>query len=334
MTNATYALPDLGRVRESREAIRYQAIIGSANLYIKALSDELISLSGAVNDLDQTAANSITSAITALDTDDLNENLQALASFKGSESTAQVENARKRYSQLVTQLIKLSTEQITTLHSKLKDAVFGVQSIIISNNSNRLDELAAAKLKLDQEHGAEQIPLVELRDDEAVLNLAIKAFEKLTFIDRIKPLLEQLKAMIGNKPKTPEAAALEAGLIVANKFLDEANELIKYKDLVNARQIIQTRIVQREERVMSLAKQMRENDDKTRQLNDTQKVLPHRQAYVSETTKLTNALSDFLRAVSPSSANNDLLTHGELMLEHSQTLRDYMHQLQGRWLRG
>lgn len=333
MTNTNYVLPDLGRVRESREAIRYQAITGSANLYIKALSDELISLNAAINDMDQTAANSITSAITALDTDDLDENLQALANLLGSESTAQIENARKLYSQVVTQLMKLSTDQMAKLHSTLNDRAFGVESVTISNNRFRIDELASAKIDLDREHTAEQIPLAELQSDEAVLNVAITEFEKLSFIDRIKPLLEQLRAMIGNKPKTPEAAALEAGLAVANKFLDEANELIKYKDLINARQIIQTRIFQREERVISLKKQLQENTDKTRQLQDTQKVLPHRQTYLSEVRKLTEALSSFLTAVTTSS-KDELLIRGERLLEHSQTLRNYLNQLQGRWLRG
>ncbi|MHA3734767.1 alpha-xenorhabdolysin family binary toxin subunit B [Pseudomonas sp. Eth.TT006] len=333
MTDNNYALPDLARLRESREAIRYQAIIGSANLYIKALSDELINLNAAVSDLDQAAANIITSAITVLETDDLEDNLQALAALKGAEPTPQVENAIKGYMRIATSLISLSTERIATWHRELKNSVFAMQSIVISNNRFRLEELATARLRLDHEHSAEQIPLTVLRDDEGVLNAAIAQFEKLTFIDRIKPLLEQLKAMIGNKPITPEAAALEAGLIVANKFLDEANELIKYKDLVNARAIIQTRIVQREERVKSLARQLQENDTKTRQLTDTQKVLPHRDAYVGEVTKLTSALELFGKAIK-SSSRGDLLAQGEKVLEHSETLRDYLNALKGRWLRG
>ncbi|QXZ13476.1 alpha-xenorhabdolysin family binary toxin subunit B [Pseudomonas sp. AO-1] len=333
MTNLSYAQPDLGRIQESREAIRYQAIVGSANLYIKALSDELIALNTAVSDLDLTAANIFTSAITALETDDLNENLQALASLNAREPSAQVEKARQQYSQIVTQLIKLCTEQMTRLHTSLHNSVFGVQSIGISNNRFRLEELAASKINLTREYDAEQIPLAELKDDETVLNLAIAEFEKLTFIDRIKPLLEQLKAIIGNKPTTPEAAALEAGLIIANKFLDEANELIKYKDLIKARQIIQTRLAQREERVASLARQLRDNDDKTRQLKDTQKVVPHQQTYVSETGKLTAALSAFLGAVT-AVPNEDVLRRGERLLEHSQSLRNYLIPLQGRWLRG
>ena len=333
MTNLSYAQPDLGRIQESREAIRYQAIVGSANLYIKALSDELIALNAAVSDLDLTAANIFTSAMTALETDDLNENLQALASLNAREPSAQVEKARQQYSQIVTQLIKLCTEQMTRLHTSLHNSAFGVQSIGISNNRFRLEELAASKINLTREYDAEQIPLAELKDDETVLNLAIAEFEKLTFIDRIKPLLEQLKAIIGNKPTTPEAAALEAGLIIANKFLDEANELIKYNDLIKARQIIQTRLAQREERVASLAKQLRENDDKTRQLKDTQKVVPHQQTYVSETGKLTAAFSAFLGAVT-AVPNEDVLRRGERVLEHSQSLRNYLIPLQGRWLRG
>jgi hypothetical protein len=333
MTTIAYALPDLGRLNESREAIRYQAIIGSANLYIKALSDELLSLNTAVSDLDLVAANAITTAISALETDELSENLQALASLGEAESTPQAANARKLYSQAVTGLIRLCIDQMTTLHLSLHNGVFGVQSIAISNNRFRLEELATAKVDLDREYTAEKIPLAQLKDDEAVLNLAIAEFEKLTVIDRIKPLFEQLKAMFSGKPKSPEALALEAGLLVATKFLDEGNELIKYKDLLRARQILQTRLDQREERVASLAKQLRDNDDKSRQLTDTQKVLPHRQTYVSETGKLTESLSAFLSAVT-ASPNDNILLRGERVLEHSQALRNYLYPLQGRWLRG
>ncbi|EZP33079.1 alpha-xenorhabdolysin family binary toxin subunit B [Pseudomonas sp. RIT288] len=333
MTTVSYMQPDFSRLQESREAIRYQAIVGSANLYIKALSDELLGLNAAIGELDLMAANTITSAISTLETDELHENLQALGNIKGDDANADVEKARQVYSQIVTQLIKLSSEQMTRLHSSLHNGVFGVQSITISNNRFRLEELAAAKTSLDREYSAESIPLAQLKDDEAVLNLAITEFEKLTFIDRVKPLLAQLKAIFGGKPKTPESAALEAGLIVANKFLDEANELIKYNDLIKARQIIQTRLAQREERVASLAKQLRENDDKTRQLNDTQKVVPHQQTYVSETGKLTDALSAFLAAVI-ATPNEDVQLHGERVLQNSEALRNYLIPLQGRWLRG
>jgi len=333
MTTVSYMQPDFSRLQESREAIRYQAIVGSANLYIKALSDELLGLNAAIGELDLLAANTITSAISTLETDELHENLQALANIKSDDANTDVEKARQVYSQIVMQLIKLNTEQMTRLHSSLHNGVFGVQSITISNNRFRLEELAVAKTSLDREYSAESIPLAQLKDDEAVLNLAITAFEKLTFIDRIKPLLAQLKAIFGGKPKTPESAALEAGLIVANKFLDEANELIKYNDLIKARQIIQTRLAQREERVASLAKQLRENDDKTRQLNDTQKVVPHQQTYVSETGKLTDALSAFLAAVM-AAPNGDVQLRGGRVLQNSEALRNYLIPLQGRWLRG
>ncbi|WP_236181476.1 MULTISPECIES: alpha-xenorhabdolysin family binary toxin subunit B [Pseudomonas] len=333
MTKISYVVPDLGRIQESREAIRFQAIIGSANLYIKALSDELVRLNAAISELDLVAANTIASAMTALDTDDLNENLQALAILNQRESNSQAEHARKLYSQIVEQLITLCTVQMTTLHSSLHDSVFTVESIAISNNRFRLEELANARVNLDREYQTETVPLAELKADEAVLNLAIAEFEKLTFIDRIKPLLEQLAAMIGNRPKSPAAAALEAGLIVANKFLDEANELIKYKDLIEARRIIQTRLVQREERLASLEKQLRDNDDKTRQLNDTQKVVPHQQAYVRETRKLSDAFSAFLDALT-ATLHEDILLRGERVLEHSQALRSYLIPLKSRWLRG
>lgn len=333
MTTPSYVAPDFALIRDSRESIRYQSIVGSANLYIKALSDELIGLNAAVSSTDQLFANTITSAITALETEDLQDNLEALAVLTGREADEGVKNAIKMYSKTANQLMEMCTGHITKLHTQLQNGVFDVQSISISNNRFRLAELADKQVSLDKELSAEQVPLDTLRGDEDILNEAIKVFEKLSFIDRLKPLLEQLTALIGDKPETPETAAIKAGLIVANKFLDEANELTKYRDLLKARQIIQTRIDQRQTRVNSLKTQLQDVNDKTRQLDDTQKVVPHQQAYVREAGKLVDSLAAFLKAVMPS-RNEDMLNIGNRLIEQCHALREYMTVLQGRWTRG
>ncbi|TMU78718.1 hypothetical protein FGA82_15880 [Pseudomonas fluorescens] len=333
MTLASYQLPELTTVNDSREAIRYQAIVGSANLYIKALGDELLGLNAAVGHADQLAANAITSAIVALETDDLRENLQALTALMARQTDTQTKEAIKVYSTISSQLMDLCTDQISQLHARLEDGVYNVQSASISNNRFRLAELADARVVLEQQLITEQAPIVQMNADLLVLNNAIKEFEKLTIIDRLKPLLDQLKTLLGKDASTPQSAAMEAGIIVANKFLDEANELIKYQSLTKARDVIQNRISQREERVSSLTSQLRENDNRTRQLNDTQKVIPHRQVYVSETNKLIDALYAFLDTVMYTS-RDDILARGELMLKNSQALLRYMNKLQGRWLRG
>jgi predicted transcriptional regulator len=332
MTLPVYLSPDLANIRESREAIRYQAIVGSADLYIKALSDELIELNSAVGRTDQQIANSIAGALTALQTDELRENLQALNALKERETSPQIEQAIKSYSTIAEQLLELCVGRIAQLYSEVDASIFEVQSVTISNNRFRLSELKDASAKVQEQLTAEQVPLDELNKDLALLNDAIKEFEKLTVIDRFKPLLEQLKSLIGNKPKTPEIAAMEAGFLVATKFLEEANELIKYDGLTKARDTINIRRGQREERVSSLAKQLRDNADKTRQLNDTQKVLPHRQTYVSETTRLTDSLNAFLDVVPAPEA--DLQIRGEFVVLNSQALRSYLGKLQEGWLRG
>ncbi|MBH3442620.1 alpha-xenorhabdolysin family binary toxin subunit B [Pseudomonas moraviensis] len=307
--------------------------MGSANLYIKALGDELLGLNAAVGQADQLAANAITSAIVALETDDLRENLQALTALMARQADTQTDEAIKVYSTISSQLMDLCTDQISQLHAKLEDGVYNVQSASISNNRFRLAELADAKVELEQQLITEQAPIVELNADLLVLNNAINEFEKLTIIDRLKPLLDQLKTLLGNNTPTPQSAAMEAGIIVANKFLDEANELIKYQSLTKARDVIQNRISQREERVSSLTSQLRENDNRTRQLNDAQKVIPHRQTYVSETNKLVDALNAFADTIMDG-PRDDILARGELVLKNSQALRSYMNKLQGRWLRG
>lgn len=333
MTLPVYTSPVLANVRESREAIRYQAIVGSADLYIKALSDELIELNSAVGRTDQQVANNIAATITALQTDELRDNLQALNALKERETSPQVEQAIKAYSKIGEQLLELCIGRIAQLYSEVDASVFEVQSVTISNNRFRLSELKDASANVQEQLTAEQLPLDALNTDLAKLNEAIAEFEKLTFIDRLKPLLEQLKSMIGTKPTPTQIAAMEAGVLIATKLLDEANELIKYESLTKARAAIHTRKSQREERVSSLAKQLRDNEDKTRQLNDTQKVLPHRQTYVSETTKLTDSLNAFLDAV-PIAPEADLSTRGEFVVQNSQTLRSYLSKLQEGWLRG
>jgi hypothetical protein len=274
-----------------------------------------------------------TSAIVALETDDLRENLQALTALVARQADTQTDEAIKVYSTISSQLMDLCTDQISQLHAKLEDGVYNVQSANISNNRFRLAELADAKVELEQQLITEQAPIVELNADLLVLNNAINEFEKLTIIDRLKPLLDQLKTLLGNNTPTPQSAAMEAGIIVANKFLDEANELIKYQSLTKARDVIQNRISQREERVSSLTSQLRENDNRTRQLNDAQKVIPHRQTYVSETNKLVDALNAFADTIMDG-PRDDILARGELVLKNSQALRSYMNKLQGRWLRG
>lgn len=333
MTLPVYLPPDLANVRESREAIRYQAIVGSADLYIKALSDELIDLNSAIGRTDQQIANSITGAITALQTDELRENLQALKALKERETNPQIEQAIKSYSKIGEQLIELCIGRIAQLYSEVDVSVFEVQSVTISNNRFRLAELETSTINLQEQLSAEQIPLDALNTDLAKLNEAISEFEKLTVIDRLKPLLEQLTSMIGTTPTPTQIAAMEAGILIATKLLDEANELIKYESLTKARDAIHARKSQREERVSSLVKQLRDNADKTRQLNDTQKVLPHRQTYVSETTKLTDSLNAFLDAV-PNARDADLQIRGEFVVLNSQALRSYLGKLQEGWLRG
>lgn len=158
MSTQHYVTPDFALVRDSRESIRYQSIVGSSNLYIKALSNELVGLNAAVSSTDQLVANAITSAITVLETEDLQENLEALAVLNAREADASVKNAIKIYSKTANQLMELCTDQISNLHSTLQIGVFNVQSITISNNRFRLAELADKQVSLDKELSAEQVP--------------------------------------------------------------------------------------------------------------------------------------------------------------------------------
>ncbi|MHC8348798.1 alpha-xenorhabdolysin family binary toxin subunit B [Pseudomonas sp. RT4P38] len=333
MTTLLFTAPDMSLIRDSRETIRYQAIIGSADLYIEALRNELLKLNAEITSTDQAVSRTLTSAIISLDTKALRDTLEALVALTEDETNAETEKVIQSYTKIADQLITMCTEKLDELQTELSHAVFSVKNAPISNNRFRIAELAEAREALAAELDKEKPPVDLLLEDEKTLNKAISLFESLTFIDRLKPLFAQLTGMIGTQPETPETAAMKAGLVVANKLLDEANELIKYQGLIKARTTLRVRLNARQERLDSLVAQMSDNDKKTKQLNDTKKVIEPRNIYADETSKIVESLSQLLDAITQD-AENDIIKKGHQLVAHAKSFTPHLENLRGQWLRG
>lgn len=333
MSTPSYTAPDMSIIRDSRETIRYQAIIGSADLYIEALRNELIKLNAQITETDLVASKTLTSAIISLETTALNETLEALIALSAGEENAQTKNAIESYTKIATQLISMCTNKLDEAQTELSDAIYSVRYSSISNNRFKIAELEQARETLAIELDKEKPPVDKLLEDEKVLNEAISLFESLSFIDRLKPLLEQLTGMIGNQPDTPQSAVLKAGIVVANKFLDEANELIKYQDLIKARTTLRVRLNDRQARLDSLVTQMSDIDKKVKQLNDTKKVIEPRDSYADETSNIVEAVSLFLETITEG-AGNDTFKKGQKLIAQAKPFKLYLENLKGQWLRG
>jgi hypothetical protein len=330
MNTPSYTTPNMSIIRDSREIIRYQAIIGSADLYIEALRNELTTLNTEVSTTDLIASGALASAIISLDTTALNETLEALSVLSAGEINPHTKNAIESYIKIAGQLISQCTDKLDEAQTKLSDAIYSVRYSPISNNRFKIAELAEARELLCAELEKEKPPVDQLLEDEKVLNEAINLFEKLSFIDRLKPLFEQLTKMIGTQPETPQTAAMKAGLAVANKFLEEANELIKYQGLIKARTTLRVRLVARQGRLISLVTQINDNDKKAKQLNDTKKVIEPRDSYADETSTIVDALSLFLEAIT----DNDVIKKGQKLIVQAKPFARYLQNLKGQWLRG
>jgi hypothetical protein len=333
MTTLSYTAPDMSLIRDSRETIRYQAIIGSADLYIEALRNELINLNAEITATDLIASKTLTSAIISLETTELNEMLKALDKLSAGEMNPQTKNAIEVYTKIASKLISLCTEKLDEAQKELNLAIYSVRYSPISNNRFKISELTEARKVLAAELEKEKLPVNTLLEDEKVLNEAINLFEKLTYIDRLKPLFVQLTGMIGTQPDTPQTAALKAGLVVANKFLDEANELIKYQDLIKARTTLQARLKDRQGRLNSLVTQISDNDKKVKQLTDTEKVIEPRNTYADETSNIVKALSLFLEALTED-ARSDVVKKGRKLIAQAEPFKRHLENLSGQWLRG
>jgi hypothetical protein len=333
MTTLSYTAPDMSLIRDCRETIRYQAIIGSADLYIEALRNELIKLSSEITATDLVASKTLTSAIISLETTALNETLQALDTLSAGEMNPPTKNAIESYTKIARQLISLCTDKLDEAQTELSQAIYSVRYSPISNNRFRIAELMEAREVLSAQLEKEKPPVDALLEDERVLNEAIRLFESLSIIDRVKPLLEQLTGMIGTQPETPQTAALKAGLAVANKFLDEANELIKYQGLINARTTLRVRLKDRQGRLDSLVTQMSDNDKKVKQLTDTKKVIEPRNTYADETSNIVEAVSLFLEAITEDT-QGDIVKKGRKLIAQAKPFKRYLENLKGQWLRG
>ncbi|MCS3839354.1 hypothetical protein HNR03_003965 [Pseudomonas sp. JAI111] len=332
MTTLSYTALDMSVIRNSRITIRYQALTGSADLYIEALRNELVKLNAAITDTDLIAHKTITTAIINLDTATLNETLEALTALSMGDMNPSTRNAIEVYTKIARQLISQCTDNLGTAQTELSHALYNVRYSPISDNQFKIAELAQAREVLATERDKEIPPVEKLLDDEKVLNEAIRLFQSLSFIDRVKPLLEQLTGMIGTQPETPQTAALKAGVLVANKFLDEANELIKYQGLITARTTLRVRLVERQGRLSSLVSQISDNDKKAKQLNDTKKVIEPRDSYVNETSNIVEALSLFLEAINEDTGD-DLVKKGRHLISQAKPLASYLANLKGQWLR-
>lgn len=333
MTTLSFISPDMTLIRNSRETIRYQAIIGSADLYIEALRNELLNLNAGITETDLLVSNTLTSSIIALQTEELGDTLEAVRALTSSEQNTASKEIIEFYSKTANKLIVMCIDKLEELRGTLSNGVFSVRHSTISNNRFRLAELAEVRTSLSNELDIEKVPLEGLFDDEKTLNEAIRLFESLTYIDRLKPLLKQLTGLIGTQPETPQTAAMKAGLEVANKLLDEANELIKYQGLIKARNTLRVRLMERQARVTSLQAQLNDNDKKTKQLRDTQKVIEPRNIYADETNKIVDSLSLFLDVVTQP-AQGDVQKKGDRLIAHAKALLPHLKSLKGQWLRG
>lgn len=333
MTTPSYIAPAMSLIRDSRETIRYQAIIGSADLYIESLRNELIQLNAEITATDLAASKTLTSAIISLETTALNETLEALDILSAGEKNPPTRIAIESYTEIARKLISLCTDKLDEVQAELSHAIYSVRYSSISNNRFRITELVEAREVLAAELEKEKPPVDSLLEDERVLNEAIRLFESLSFIDRLKPLFEQLTGMIGNRPETPQAAALKAGLVVANKFLDEANELIKYQGLIKARTTLRVRLKDRQGRLDSLVTQMSDNDKKVKQLTDTTTVIEPRNTYADETSNIVEALRLFLEAITED-AQSDVVKKGRKLIAQAKPFKRYLENLKGQWLRG
>ncbi|MHC8402857.1 hypothetical protein ACYZTX_26270 [Pseudomonas sp. MDT1-17] len=78
---------------------------------------------------------------------------------------------------------------------------------------------------------------------------------------------------------------------------------------------------------------MNDNDKRTKQLNDTKKVIEPRNTYADETRRIVDSFSLLLEAITLD-AENDVIKKGQQLVAHAKSFTPPLENLKGQWLRG
>lgn len=320
--------PDMGAFNNSRTQLRQQAL-SLGDIYLPRLQEKLRALLVELDLVDTHGLKTLTSMPSALQTDGLPDLIQTIKGLReaSSEESAEAineltrelkEEARKRISDVARQV------------GELDDAVSNFKGITLNDADPMIlkleEEIIPEKNRLEEEGK----PLSDLQAQLAALNKLITEVESISLLDRLKPLVESLSALLEVDPKDPLAGSVKAGLEGIKNQLNLGAEFIKYSHLVSLRQTLQERLATLNERLRELQDQVAEQQGKIAQLKVFQGLGAHQQVYLREAGTLARVIADFAEQNSIDETV-DVVEQVNRFVENAAAMTTYLHGLRREW---
>ncbi|MHA3734778.1 hypothetical protein ACXR0M_03800 [Pseudomonas sp. Eth.TT006] len=317
-----------------------------ADLYIKALNDELARLRKAHAATDEL----INKSLGGYEAIIRNKAIAGyLVSVKELQKGSDVEATTDTSEELKDELNNLKGK-LKKIIDDLRWQIDSVQTVKLSNVDIQYWELDARRNDFMKDLPEDKLKLTALLEKRDTVQQAIDEYESKTVIDKVMPAAEIVKEGVvavidegGNLGKSGKAdmraeagkQAIKAAANIAIEVLKSANESIKYEQLLQAKAYLNREVEIREEKMSIQEKELNDIDNRRAQLAAFRAFAGLRGDYVVEVNKIKDFLIEYFNSVFV----NDMREVGEVVLvgesfsEHSPEFSTFLNRFQFSWSR-
>ncbi|WP_434704978.1 alpha-xenorhabdolysin family binary toxin subunit B [Pseudomonas sp. Z1-12] len=320
-------VPDLRVVKDCREVIYYYARVKLSQIYIPVLHSDLSELAKNLSIVDQNANDVLLKLNSAIDTTDIETALVDLDELEGS--------ALDDYTRDLDATLNAKKNTLVALRDELYGPTHTLQTMSYTSNTYRLHELTDSRTNL------QAIAKVEREEDhydvmlqkKQSLDLAIEAYESVSFIDKALPLLDQVENIVkaSESPATFKKELIKEGVEAAKTVLKIIDGDLKHDQMLTARIELIKKINARNERNDDIDRQLKSNFEETSQIQAFEKLRQPKAEYVAEVQKIHTSIHTFITTVY---VGPGVKENANRFVEHARALKAYANNLSPVWLRG
>ncbi|MBV4453144.1 MULTISPECIES: alpha-xenorhabdolysin family binary toxin subunit B [Pseudomonas] len=329
----TLSRPNMVAMKGSRITIRSYVNIRLSNIKNSTIVGDLKALDSYREDVDQRGNDTLRKMI---DLSDSSSVVNALSYLTRVDRNADP-GAFSAFEQNLNSVLTDKQNDLLQWRNTLNTAVFNLRTMSLTDNTYKLTELEntiatlrqIAKKESDGSHYDEMLKRM------ATLESAIEAYESETFLDKAKPVIDEVVKTVGSvvdSPATYKATLVKEGATVVSLILNIANAAVKYDDMVTLRGQLAVKINTRELAADLTDRDIREHVHELEQLRSFEMLKGVKTEYVNEIQKVADSCTSFLDEVyssTPSDAEG-IATRFNL---HAPLFQAYASDLFNQWLR-
>ncbi|MGY2275885.1 MULTISPECIES: alpha-xenorhabdolysin family binary toxin subunit B [Pseudomonas] len=329
----TLSRPNMVAMKGSRITIRSYVNIRLSNIKNSTIAGDLKALDSYREEVDQRGNDLLRKMIDLSDSSSVVNALSYLASVDRNADPS----AFSAYEQNLSSVLTDKQNDLLQWRNALNTAIFNLRTMSLTDNTYKLTELEntiatlgqIAKKESDGAHYEEMLKRV------AVLQAAIEAYESETFLDKAKPVVDEIVKTVGSvvdSPATYKATLVKEGATVVSLILNIGNASVKYDDMVTLRGKLVVKINTRELAADVTDRDIKEHAHELEQLRSFEMLKGVKTEYVNEVQKVADSCTSFLDEVY-SSTPLDAEGIANRFNLHAPLLNAYASDLFNQWLR-